>query len=295
MESRKPRKTRMTRKLGSVLPLALLAAFAAVAVGAEPQSLTLTWEKNFLTIRGDFPGGELKTLYLEAYCRAGSTDREWRETVIPHTAEKIEATADGKLIKLRDKLADGVIVEHTVSAGSDEVDFRLVAHNPTDKYSEAHWAQPCIRVDKFTGTTSADARALVPQYARKSFLFLNGELHRLPTEPWADKARYVPGQVYAAPSVDRNDVNPRPLSSLVPSSGLCGCFSGDEKQIMAVAWEPYQEIFQGVIACLHSDFRIGGLVPGETKQIRGKIYVVPADVPTVVKRYERDFPEQVRK
>ena len=27
---------------------------------------------------------------------------------------------------------------------------------------------------------------------------------------------------------------------------------------MAVAWEPYQELFQGVIVCLHSDFRIGG-------------------------------------
>jgi hypothetical protein len=90
-------------------------------------------------------------------------------------------------------------------------------------------------------------------------------------------------------------VNPRPLSTLVPSSGLCGCFSGDEKQIMAVAWEPYQEIFQGVIACLHSDFRIGGLAPRESKQIRGKIYIVPADVPGLVKRYERDFPEQIRK
>src|SRR5262245_7766361 len=277
-------------------------AFAiAVAFGTcwpgfaqESKPLTIAWEKNYLTIRGDFPGGELRTLYLEAYCRPGSTDREWRETVIPHTAEKIEASADGKLIKLRDKLADGVVVDHTITAGTDEVDFRLVAHNSTDKPSEAHWAQPCIRVDQFTGTPKTDARALVPQYARKCFLFLNGQLHRLPTEPWADKARYVPGQVYAAKGVDRDDVNPRPLSSLVPSSGLCGCFSGDEKQIMAVAWEPYQEIFQGVIACLHSDFRLGGLAPGQTKTIRGKIYIVPADVPRLVRRYEKDFPEQAK-
>jgi len=280
--------------------LPLIAMFVAISLGstsssAEPTGLTIEWEKNFLTIRGDFPGGELRTLYLEAYCRPGSTDREWRETVIPHTAEKLEATSDGKLIRLRDKLADGVVVEHTITAGKDEVDFRLVAHNPTDKPSEAHWAQPCIRGDKFTGTTNADARALVPMYARRCFLFLDGQLHRLPTEPWADKARYVPGQTYAAKGVDRNDVNPRPLSSLVPSSGLCGCFSADEKQIMAVAWEPYQEIFQGVIACLHSDFRLGGLAPGETKKIRGKIYIVPADVPRLVARYERDFPEQAGK
>jgi hypothetical protein len=273
------------------------AVMAALALGnpcwsADPAGLTVAWDKNYLTIRGDFAGQELRILYLEAYCRPGSTDREWRETVIGHTAEKLEVSADGRLIRLRDKLADGVVVEHTITAGKDEVDFRLVAHNPTDKASEAHWAQPCVRVDKFTGTTNADARALVPLYARKCFLFIEGNLTRLPTEPWADKARYVPGQVYAAKGVDRNDVNPRPLSKLIPTSGLCGCFSADEKQIMAVAWEPYQEIFQGVIACLHSDFRLGGLAPGETKKIRGKLYIVAADVPRLVARYERDFPEQ---
>jgi hypothetical protein len=175
------------------------------------------------------------------------------------------------------------------------VDFRLTARNPTDTASEAHWAQPCIRVEKFTGTTNADARELVPQYARKCFLFVGGKLQRLPTMPWADQARYVPGQVYVPKHVDRNDVNPRPLSTLAPSSGLCGCFSADEKQIMAVAWEPYQEVFQGVIACMHNDFRIGGLAAGATKKIRGKLYIVPADVPALVSRFEKDFPEQAGK
>lgn len=267
---------------------------AVPTLAAEP-GLLIAWERNYLTIRGQFPGDELKILYLEAYCRPGSTDRDWKETVIPHKAEMTEASEDRRLIKLRDKLADGVVVEHTISVGKDEVDFRLVAHNPTDKPSAAHWAQPCIRVDKFTGTTSDDARALVPAYARKCFLFIDGKLSRLPTEPWADKARYVPGQVYCPLGVDRNDVNPRPLSQLVPTSGLCGCFSADERQIMAVAWEPYQEIFQGVIGCIHSDFRIGGLAAGETKQIRGKLYIVPADVEKLVARYEQDFPEQAKK
>jgi hypothetical protein len=257
---------------------------------AELAPVAISWEKNYLTIRGGFPGGELKILYLEAYCRPGSTDRDWKETVIPHTAEQLES--GGGTIKLRDKLADGVIVEHMITAKTDEIDFRLTARNPTTKASEAHWAQPCIRVDKFTGTTSTDARTLVPAYARKCFLFLDGKLTRLPTEPWADQARYVPGQVYCPKNIDRNDVNPRPLSKLVPSSGLCGCFSADDKQIMAIAWEPYQEIFQGVIACIHSDFRLGGLAPGETTQIRGKLYLVPADVDKLRARYERDFPEQ---
>jgi hypothetical protein len=269
----------------------LWALIVCSAKGEEPRPLAVAWDKNYLTIRGDFSGGEIRIHYLEAYCRPGSTDRDWRQTVIPHSAEKLDSDREN-VIRLRDKLRDGVIVEHTLTAGVDEVDFKVVAHNPTEQPSEAHWAQPCIRVDRFTGTTTADARTLVPAYARKCFLFLDGKLTRLPTEPWAEQARYVPGQVYVPMGVDRNDVNPRPVSPLVPSSGLCGCFSADEKQIMAVAWEPYQEIFQGVIACIHSDFRVGGLQPGETKNIRGKLYIVPADVDALVKRYERGFPEQ---
>ena len=77
----------------------------------------------------------------------------------------------------------------------------------------------------------------------------------------------------------------------MPSSGLIGCFSSDETQILATAWEPYQELFQGVARCLHSDFRLGGLQPGETKRIRGKIYVVANDVDALLKRYAADFPE----
>lgn len=277
-------------------PLVSRHNFALVALllspslsAAEPKPLAISWEKNFLTIRGDFPGDEIKIMYLEAYCRPGSTDRDWGQTVIPHKAELLLTTENDGAIRLKDTLADGVIVKHVITPGKDEVDFQVTATNPTDKESQAHWAQPCIRVDKFTGAGNSDTRVLVPAYARKCFIFLDGKLTRLPTEPWADKARYTPGQVYCPKDVDRNDVNPRPLSKLVPSSGLCGCFSADEKQIMAVAWDPYQEIFQGVIACIHSDFRLGGLKPGETKKIHGKLYIVPADVENLVARYEKDF------
>lgn len=286
-------------KLATVL-LCCLSVAAITATGFTTQDdekkppLTIRWAENFLTIRGDRLPGEIRINYLEAYCRPGSTDRDWGQTVIGHKTELVSASDDGRTIELRDRLNDGVVVTHRITAGDDEVDFRLVAHNPTDRASQAHWAQPCIRVDKFTGCPTDDARTLVPKYARQCFIFLDGKLTRLPTEPWADKARYTPGQVYCPKHVDRDDVNPRPLSSLVPSNGLTGCFSADGRQIMAVAWEPYQELFQGVIACIHSDFRLGGLKPGETKNIRGKIYLLPADLSALVARYERDCPEQVR-
>ncbi|MFT7641158.1 MAG: hypothetical protein ACI9G1_002903 [Pirellulaceae bacterium] len=269
----------------------LLNASSVKAEDAKP--LGISWAKNYLTITGDFPGESISILYLEAYCRPGSTDREWGETVIRHRAQLL--SAEENVIKIRDVLTDGVVVDHVITAKSDEIDFQLIARNPTDKESQAHWAQPCVRVGNFTNCTTKDARTLVPDYARKSFLFIDGKLQRMPTMPWADKARYIPGQVYCPKNVDRNDVNPRPLSKLVPSNGLCGCFSGDEKKIMATAWEPYQEIFLGVITCIHNDFRVGGLKPGEAKKIRGKLYIVDNDVDALLTRFEKDFPEQKRK
>jgi hypothetical protein len=260
---------------------------ASAAANAQP--LTLSWADNFLTIHGShLAGGELKVHYLEAYCRPGSTDRNWGETVIKHRTELLSSSRDGKSLRLRCVLADGVRVTHDIQAGEDEVTFQVVATNPTSKLSEAHWAQPCIRVNRFTGKGQKD-------YLQQCFVFMDGKLTRLPTHPWMEKARYTPGQVYCPANVDRRDVNPRPLSALVPSNGLVGCFSGDGKMVMASAWEPYQELFQGVAVCIHSDFRIGGLKPGETKNIRGKLYLMSADADALLRRYERDFPEHLAK
>jgi hypothetical protein len=275
------------RYLASTVVLAPVLCTVALATAANSQPLTISWADNFLTIHGShLPGGELKVHYLEAYCRPGSTDRDWRQTVIKHRTELLSSNRDGKSIKLRCVLADGVRVAHDITAGEDVITFRVVANNPTDKPSEVHWAQPCIRVHTFTGKGQKD-------YLPQCFVYIDGKLTRLPTHPWAEKARYIPGQVYCPANVDRGDVNPRPLSPLVPSNGLVGCFSGDGKMVMASAWEPYQELFQGVAVCVHSDFRIGGLKPGETKNIRGKLYLMAADVDALLHRYERDFPKHL--
>ncbi|HXG48937.1 MAG TPA: hypothetical protein VNO52_15040 [Methylomirabilota bacterium] len=269
-------------------------ALSPLPVKGTGPGLTLSREGHWLLIHGPaLPGGSIRINYLEAYCRAGSTDADWvRHTVIPHTNTLVSMSPDRTVLRLRDTLADGLVVEHTIRVGADEVRFDLVARNPTKRRSEAHWAQPCVRLGEFTGFGPAqtpDDSAYLP----KCFIFLDGQLSRMPTRDWATQARYTPGQVWCPPQVPRTDVNPRPLSPLVPSHGLIGCFSGDEKWIFATAWEPYQELFQGVARCLHSDFRLGGLGPGETRAIRGRIYIVPNDVPALLRRYTNDFPEHV--
>ena len=256
-------------------------------------SLTLRFKApHWLYIEGDhLPGKSIEVNYLEAYCRAGSTEADWvKHTVIPHRAELISLSADRKTLKLRDTLADGVVVDHTIRAGSDDVDFRLVAHNPGPKRSEAHWAQACVRLGGFTGFLASSTN--LDDYLPQCFLILSNRVTRFPSiQPWVKTARYVPGQTWCPLHVPRTDVNPRPLSPVVPDDGLIGAFSGDGQWIFATAWEPYQELFQGVIRCLHSDLRLGGLQPGETKRIRGRIYLMKANPQALRNRYAGDFPE----
>jgi hypothetical protein len=279
----------------NILLVALLILLSRISEAAAP-GLTLDREANWLIIRGPgMAGGEVRVNYLEAYCRGGSTDADWvRHTVIPHTNELVSLNADKTILRLRDTLADGLVVEHTITATADAVSFRLAAHNPTSHRSEAEWAQPCVRLGAFTGFSTNLGHGDLNDYLSKCFVFLEGQLARMPTHDWATRARYTPGQVWCPRGVPRTDVNPRPLSPLVPSNGLIGCFSGDEKQLFAVAWEPYQELFQGVARCVHSDFRLGGVGPGETRLIRGEMYFLTNDMPALLRRYARDFPEQNR-
>ncbi len=129
----------------------LLACFVVFALAlatatslAAPPALTLSRTDNWLIIHGPrLPGGVIRINYLEAYCRAQSTDADWvKHTVIPHHTELLSLDDDHKVLRLKCTLADGVTVQHTITAHDDEVDFRLTAHNPGSKRSEAHWRKP---------------------------------------------------------------------------------------------------------------------------------------------------------
>jgi hypothetical protein len=264
---------------------ALAAALVILAgcAGAQPLKkppLQIAWDKNMLTVTGPFPGGKIETWYLEAYCRSGARDRNWKETVIPHTTEKL--SDDGRTITLRCKVQGGIEVSHTITAGAGEIDFRVEAVNKGDAYIDAQWVQPCIRVGPFTGCNQKT-------YVPRSFIFIDGKRTFLDQARRTEEAYYKGGQVYMPAHIERKDCNPRPHSPDIPSNRLIGCVSQDNEWLMATAWEPTQELFQGVIICIHNDFRLGGLNPGETRRARGKMYIMENDPDVLVARYERDF------
>ena len=252
--------------------------------GNRNNSLHIHWESNILSISGDdLPGKKMNILYLEAFCKTGSTNRKWDETTIPHKTELISIEDNDTHIKLRTIVQPDIEVMHDIRASRDEVEFNLVLHNKGDKAIDIDWFQPCIRVDQFTNRKQED-------YIARCFIFTDSGLTTLDKTRRTEEALYKGGQTYVPQGINLKDVNPRPISLDKPANGLIGCFSDDNKYIMATAWDNYQELFQGIFVCIHSDPRIGGLKAGEVKKLKGKLYIVKNDPEKLLQRYNLDFP-----
>lgn len=221
--------------------------------------------------------------YLEAFCREGSTKQDWGKTTIPHKTRLLEADADGKRLKLLTTVQD-VEMAHVLQAGDDEVDIQYEMENKGKDFAPIEWFQPaCIRVERFTGCQQSN-------YTAKSFIFTERGLTTLDKTRRTEEALYRGGQVYVPMGINLDDVNPRPLCHDSPTNGLIGCFSADNKYLLATAFDSTHELFEGVYVCLHSDPHIGGLKAGERRRIRGKIYFMKNDPAALLKRYQRDFP-----
>jgi hypothetical protein len=262
----------------------LFSLFAPAPKAAQADGLRISWTNNLLTVAApDLPGKTLDIWYLEAFCRKGSTHQDWDKTTIPHKTTLLEADADGKRLKLLTTVKDGVEMTHVLRAGKDEIDIAYELVNRGREESQIDWFQPaCIRVEGFTGCKQSN-------YTGKSFIFTERGLTRLADTRRTEEAIYHGGQVYVPKGINLEDVNPRPLCKDAPTNGLIGCFSADDKYILATAFDSTHELFEGVYVCLHSDPHVGGLKPGETRKIHGKIYFVKNDVPALLKRYEADF------
>jgi hypothetical protein len=253
------------------------------------QPLSISWTNNVLTVSDPrLPGGQLQIWYLEAFCRKGAFGREWKETTLPHKTTLTRADPNGRRLEFRTSISPDVQLRHEIQAGTDELDLRFQFENKGSEPVDLQWFEPaCIRVASFTGCSQTN-------YIARSFIFTSKGLTHLDQLQRTLDARYLGGQVYLPASVSRDDANPRPVSLDHPVNGLIGCFSADNRWLLAAASDQTSELFEGVYVCLHSDPRLDGLAPGEVKRRRSKIYLLPNDPSALLARYRRNFPESRR-
>ncbi len=262
----------------------LLVAIAGSVDGAD--AFKLSWQTNVLRISDEkVPGGPIEVWWLEAFCRRGSTRRPWNETTIPHTTELVAADQQGQKLNLRSRVSPTVEVWQELRVVPDGVTIDVELKNTGSAPVDLEWFEPCIHVDRFTGRQQTN-------YIGRCFVYTARGLTMLDQMPRNEEALYRGGQVYVPKGINRDDVNPRPISPVTPANGLIGCFSADNQYLLATAWDQTQHLFQGVIVCIHSDPHVGGLQPRETKKRRGKIYLMKNDPAKLLRQYQQDFPGQ---
>lgn len=266
-----------------LLPALCLIIAAATTHAAD--GLRVAWTNNILSLESPrLPGGRLQIWYLEAFLRSGANGREWGQSVLKHRTKLVEAAADKLSLKFVTTVATNVTVHHSVHAREDELELVYQLTNAGPTAVDLQWFLPaCIRVAEFTGRNQTN-------FIERTFLYTQAGLTTLDRLRRTTNALYLGGQVYPMPGVPETEANPRPVSPDRPIKGLIGCFSADDRWILATASDRTHELFEGVYVCFHSDPALGGLAPGESKTVRQKVYLVPNDPAALLRRYERDFP-----
>jgi hypothetical protein len=262
----------------------MLSLFSAGPGFAGP--IQISWTNNLLTLSSDkFPGGKVEVWYLEAFLRPGANGRDWRQSVLPQKTVLTSSRPDGTRLEFLTTVATNIEVRHVITSTDDELDIRFDLTNHGPIASDLQWFQPaCIRVAEFTGRGQQD-------FINRTFIYTTNGLCTLDKTGRTTNALYLGGQVFPMNSVESRDANPRPIARLRPANGLIGCFSADDRWILATASDRTHELFEGVYVCIHSDPAVNGLAAGETKRVRQKIYLVPNDTGKLLRRYQSDFPE----
>jgi hypothetical protein len=85
--------------------------------------------------------------------------------------------------------------------------------------------------------------------------------------------------------------NKWPTSEADAWRGLMVRESEDGRWVTAIAWEDFVSV-QGHNPwyCLHNCVRVGPLQPGESRNVRGRLYLFPGDKEECLARFRRDFP-----
>lgn len=73
--------------------------------------------------------------------------------------------------------------------------------------------------------------------------------------------------MFFRPGIRAAAANPRPVARRRVSNGLSGCYSGDDRWLLALASDRTFELFEGVYVCLHSDPLSDGLKPWLNKPL----------------------------
>lgn len=175
----------------------------------------------------------------------------------------------------------------TMLAGEDSVDLKLTVKNQSDHdWPELASVIPCFnpgpignRNEQFTKSNTwfyADDKLVKLKHREIHF---NADWRRAIDKAADENGNYVWSSKWPTSPVNANS-----------KAGLLVCESADGKWACGIAWEDFVSC-QGnnPWLCMHQSVRVGPLNRGESKTIRGKIYLLKGKKEDVLARYKTDF------
>jgi hypothetical protein len=267
-----------------------LAAFVTcVATGlATGQPRIFEWERGFgLRIPGE-PAAEM---FFWIY--------EWNMFEAMNRGQHTHGT-----YKLPRRLApdgsEGVVeapeLHLTLRAVDDGAELVLRVTNRTSHpWPEVAGIIPCWNPGQVAGTNPSMPlplnRNLADPWRKNTFYLSAGGLTPLDSRAIHFNARY---RAAVEAISDRGRFafsNKWPTSGEDATAGLIVRESEDGRWVTGIAWEDYLSV-QGhnPWSCLHAAVRVGGLKPGESRTVRGRLYLFRGTRDDCVGRFRRDFP-----
>ncbi len=174
-----------------------------------------------------------------------------------------------------------------MSAGVDSADLRLTVTNKSDdEWPELAAIIPCFNPGPLENrnplfskgdTWFYGSTGLEPLERRD--IHFNEKFRKKVDEQADEDGRYVWSSKWPKSEVDAN-----------PKSGLIVRQSTDGQWVTGIAWEDFLSC-QGnnPWLCMHQSVRVGHLKPGQTKTIRGKIYLFRGSKEELLRRFRNDF------
>lgn len=268
--------------------LLALTAVPAVLRAAAPAPMVFEWERGLgLRIAGQ-PSAEM---YLWIY--------EWNmfEAMQPgqHTHGSYQwprkVSGDAK-----EGVVDSPAMTLTMRAVPDGAELTLrVTNTTTAVWPEVAGIIPCWNPGMVAGTNPSMPRSQNPNFAdpwrHKSYFVSADGLSPLNSRALHFHSAYRAAAERLAEGGRFLFSNKWPTAEVDATAGVLVRESEDGRWVTAVAWEDVLSV-QGHNPwnCLHACVRLGALKPGESRTVRGRLYLFEGTRDECLLRYRRDFP-----
>jgi hypothetical protein len=282
----------MLAMMHRVTKLALVLAAAAIQ-GAQDRPVLKRWERGIALEAREQPGMAMYLWFYEwnmfdAVARGQHTPGSHRFLVTVDRAGSAASIYAGMMRLRLTAVPGGAALTLEVINATDHDWPELAGIIPC-------WSPGRARDAKLLGPGAFFHEPANPLFAdsdrKRTFFLANSTLAPMASREIHFNARLRESIARAAADADFVFSNKWPTSKADAAAGLIVRESSDGKWVTGIAWEDFLSVqAHNPWNCMHACVRVGPLRRGQSKTIRGRLYLLPGGRDACAERFLRDLP-----